>query len=60
MPINLSFRRRKAQPPTQRPDTEQLQTELDEAIQKLVEFSAVLRQELAVSSEEEDRLNPPS
>lgn len=58
MPM-FPFRRRRALPQTQRPDTEQLQTELNEAIKKLVQFSAILRQELAVSSDEEDRLKPP-
>jgi hypothetical protein len=55
MPLNFPFRRKAKMPPNH---TAELKTELNEAIAKLTEFSAVLRRELAVANEEENRLNP--
>lgn len=58
MPMNFPFRRRVN---NKRPDPkEQLQVELNEAIEKLARFSEALKHELAVSDAEENRINPPS
>lgn len=57
MPLKFSFRRRQVKrPPT--PDAEHLKSELNEAVERLLSFSSVLRKELEVSSSEENIRNP--
>lgn len=57
MPLGFPFRRKPPKKP-EHSDKEHLQRELNEAISNLMNFTDHLREELEVSRQEEDRLNP--
>lgn len=58
MPLGFPFRRKTPARSLSETKRAELQAELNEAIERLTQFSTQLRKELDVSDAEEERLNP--